>query len=78
MSLEVLEGDAPLLGVLPHDHRELLREADDQLHLRLAVLGPELDVDLEMRGMRGSTRTKINRLQDWPVGVRLREIVCLG
>ena len=51
-SLEVLEGDAPLLCVLLHHHRELLGEADDQLHLRLAVLGPELDMDLKMRSCR--------------------------
>ena len=50
--LEVLERDAALLGVLSHHHRELLGEADDQLHLRLAVLGPELDVDLKMRSCR--------------------------
>ena len=50
--LQALEGDALLFCVLLHHHRELLGEADDQLHLRLAVLGPELDMDLKMRSCR--------------------------
>ena len=50
--LQALEGEALLFCVLLHHHRELLGEADDQLHLRLAVLGPELDMDLKMRSCR--------------------------
>ena len=45
--LEALERDAPPLGVLLHHHRELLGEADDELHLRFSVLGAELEVNLE-------------------------------
>ena len=50
--LEALERDVPLFGVLLHHHRELLGEADDELHLGLSVLGAELEADLgiEMLG----------------------------
>ena len=47
--LEALERDAPLFGVLLHHHRELLGEADDELHLGLSVLGAELEADLGIK-----------------------------